>query len=354
MAYLAMMAPRLVELNRVLKSTGSLYLHCDPTASHYLRMLLDGTFGAENLLNEIIWKRTHAHGGAKRFGPVHDSILFYAKSKYYKWNGAYTPYSQNYIEQFFRFADADGRKFRATILTGSGTRNGSSGRPWKGINPTEIGRHWAIPGYVRKLLPNPNTETVQEALHQLENIGRVLWPKKADGTPSFKQYLEDLPGVPVQDIVDDIFPIAPSATERLGFPTQKPQSLLERLIEASSDKGDVVLDPFCGCGTTIHAAQKLGRQWIGIDITYLAINLIKRRLKDAFGEDIGFDEKRGSYRFRKREAACGARQIPIPALGVVADRRTSVERRRRQRRGSRRRWATVLLRDRKKRPAKPH
>jgi len=138
--------------------------------------------------------------------------------------GAYTRTSQNYIEQFFRFADADGRKFRATILTGSGTRNGSSGRPWKGINPTEIGRHWAIPGYVRKLLPNPNTETVQEALDQLEKIGRVLWPKKAGGTPSFKQYLEDLPGVPVQDIVDDIFPIAPSATERLGFPTQKPQS----------------------------------------------------------------------------------------------------------------------------------
>jgi DNA modification methylase len=291
MAYLAMMAPRLVELHRVLKETGSLYLHCDPTASHYLRMLLDGTFRAENFLNEIIWKRTHAHGGAKRFGPVHDSILFYAKSEDYKWNGTYTPYSQSYIEQFFRFADPDGRKFRATILTGSGTRNGSSGKPWKGINPTEIGRHWAIPGYVRKLLPNPNTKTVQEALDQLEKIGRVLWPKKAEGTPSFKQYLEDLPGVPVQDIVDDIYPIAPSATERLGYPTQKPQSLLERLIEASSDKGDVVLDPFCGCGTTIHAAQKLGRQWIGIDITYLAINLIKRRLRDAFGEEIEFEEK---------------------------------------------------------------
>ena len=236
--------------------------------------------------------------------------------------GAYTPYSQNYIEQFFRFADADGRKFRATILTGSGTRNGSSGRPWKGINPTEIGRHWAIPGYVRKLLPNPNTETVQEALDQLEKIGRVLWPKKAGGTPSFKQYLEDLPGVPVQDIVDDIFPIAPSATERLGFPTQKPQSLLERLIEASSDKGDVVLDPFCGCGTTIHAAQKLGRQWIGIDITYLAINLIKRRLKDAFGEDIGFDEKGAPTDFEsaKRLAELDKFQFQHWALSLIGAR----------------------------------
>ncbi len=291
MAYLAMMAPRLVELHRVLKPTGSLYLHCDPTASHYLKIILDGIFGAENFLNEVIWKRTYAHGGAKRYGPVHDVILFYGKSNDCKWFGAYTPYSADYVEQFFRFVEPDGRKYRATILTGTGVRNGSSGKPWRGIDPTKVGRHWAVPGYVRKLLPNPNVETVQEALDQLDKIGRVLWPKKEAGTPSFKQYLNDLPGVPVQDIIDDVPPLGAQAAERLGYATQKPQALLERLIEASTDKDDVVLDPFCGCGTTIHAAQKLGRQWIGIDVTYLAINLIRRRLKDAFGDDVPFEER---------------------------------------------------------------
>ncbi len=281
----------MVELHRVLKPTGSLYLHCDPTASHYLKIILDGIFGAENFLNEVIWKRTYAHGGANRFGPVHDVILFYGKSNDYRWLGAYTPYSADYVEQFFRFADPDGHKYRATILTGTGTRKGSSGKPWRGIDPTDVGRHWAVPGYVRKLLPKPDVKTVQEALDQLDKIGRVLWPKKEAGTPSFKQYLDDLPGVPVQDIVDDIPPLGAQATERLGYATQKPQALLERLIEATTEKSDIVLDPFCGCGTTVHAAQKLGRQWIGIDVTYLAINLIKRRLKDAFGDAVQFEEK---------------------------------------------------------------
>ena len=291
MAYLAMMAPRLMELQRILKPTGSLYLHCDPTAGHYLRILLDGIFGAENFLNEIIWKRTYAHGGAKRFGPVHDCILFYGKSQEYKWNGAYTRYSTNYIQQFFRFEDADGKKYRSTILTGSGVRSGSSGKPWRGIDPANISRHWAIPGYVRKLLPNPDTKTVQEALDQLDKIGRVFWPKKEGGTPSFKQYLDDFPGVPLQDIIDDIPPIGAQAAERLGYPTQKPQALLERLLEASSNEDDLILDPFCGCGTTVHAAQKLRRRWIGIDITYLAINLIKHRLEDAFAQDLRYEEK---------------------------------------------------------------
>jgi site-specific DNA-methyltransferase (adenine-specific) len=177
MAYLAMMAPRLVELHRVLKPTGSLYLHCDPTASHYLKIILDGIFGVENFLNENIWKRTYAHGGAKRFGPVHDVVLFYSKSTEYKWLGAYTPYSEDYVKQFFRFADVDGRKYRATILTGTGVRKGSSGKVWRGINPTKVGRHWAVPGYVRKLLPKPEVETVQEALDQLDAL---YGPKKKE------------------------------------------------------------------------------------------------------------------------------------------------------------------------------
>ncbi len=288
LAYLSMMAIRLIELRRVLKATGSIYLHCDPTASHYLKILMDAAFGPENFLNEIVWKRTHAHGGSKRYGPVHDSILFYARSQEYRWKGFHTPYSEEYKESFFRFEDADGRRYRATILTGSGTRNGSSGKPWRYIDPTSVGRHWAVPGYVRKLLPNPPVKTVQEALDQLDAVGRVLWPKKKGGTPSFKQYMDDMEGVPAQDVWTDIHPISSQAQERLGYPTQKPEALLDRIIAASSCVGDRILDPFCGCGTTIAAAQKLGRGWIGIDITHLAINLIKVRLADAFGTSAAY------------------------------------------------------------------
>jgi site-specific DNA-methyltransferase (adenine-specific) len=286
LAYLAMMAPRLVELRRVLKETGSIYLHCDPTASHYLKLLMDAVFGPQFFLNEIIWKRTHSHGGANRFGRVHDTILFYSRGQQWDWYSPKTPYSKEYEDGFFRFADPDGRRYRATILTGTGTRNGSSGKPWRGIDPTAVGRHWAIPGYVRSLLPQAEHETVQETLDELDKVGRILWPKKEGGTPSFKQYIDDLGGTDAQDIVTDIPPISAQAQERLGYPTQKPEALLERLLKASSKEGDVVLDPFCGCGTTVQVAQKMGRRWIGIDITHLAIGLIKHRLDNSFGWDI--------------------------------------------------------------------
>jgi DNA modification methylase len=286
LAYLAMMAPRLVELRRVLKETGSIYLHCDPTASHYLKLLMDAVFGPQFFLNEVIWKRTHSHGGANRFGRVHDSILFYGRSPNWSWYSPKMAYTKEYEDGFFRFTDPDGRRYRATILTGTGTRNGSSGKPWRGINPTSVGRHWAIPGYVRSLLPESIDGTVQESLDQLDSIGRILWPKKEGGTPSFKQYIDDLGGTDVQDIITDIPPISAQAQERLGYPTQKPEALLERILKASSNESDVVLDPFCGCGTTIQVAQKLNRRWIGIDVTHLAIGLIKTRLDDAFGHDI--------------------------------------------------------------------
>jgi site-specific DNA-methyltransferase (adenine-specific) len=213
-------------------------------------------------------------------------IFFYSKTRDFVWNGVYTGYSDDYKEQFFRFRDPDGRRYRLTILTGTGTRKGSSGACWRGIDPTKVGRHWAVPGYVRQLLPNPKTETVQEALDQLDAIGRVVWPKKQGGTPAFKQYMDDMPGAPVQDIWEDIPPIGAQAAERLGYQTQKPEALLQRIISASSNAGDVVLDPFCGCGTTIAVAQKLGRPWVGIDITCLATNLIKNRLRDTFGDGI--------------------------------------------------------------------
>jgi len=283
LAYLVSMTLRITEIHRVLKPTGSFYLHCDPTASHYLKLMMDTIFVTQggDYRNEIIWKRTHSHGGAKRYGPVHDTIFFYTKSSEFVWNAQHTGYSDDYQETFFKFQDADGRRYRSTILTGSGTRNGSSGKPWGGYDPTSSGRHWAIPGYVRDLI-GP-TMDVQSALDALDKAGRVLWPK--NGTvPSFKQYMDDMKGVALQDIFTDIPPIPAQAAERLGYPTQKPEALLERIIQASTNPGDVVLDAYCGCGTTIAVAQKLGRSWIGMDITYQSISLILRRLEAQYGK----------------------------------------------------------------------
>lgn len=286
LAYISMMAPRLIEFQRILKPTGSLFLHCDPTASHYLKLVCDAIFGPTHFRNEIVWKRTHSHGGAKRFGAVHDIILYYENGDTPIWTSPKIDYSDEYVSTFFRFADPDGSRYRATILTGSGTRNGESGKPWRNIDPTAVGRHWAVPGYLRPLLNLPESATVQSALDALDAAGRVLWPKKTGGTPHLKQYLDDLGGTEIQDVWTDIPPIGAHAAERLGYPTQKPEALLDRILTASSRPGDLVLDPFCGCGTTVAVAQRLGRPWIGIDITHLAVGLIKHRLQNQFGDAI--------------------------------------------------------------------
>lgn len=280
LAYLAMMAPRLVELRRTLKPTGSLYLHCDPTASHYLKMLLDAVFGSSMFRNEIVWQRTGAHGSSKRFGPIHDVILFYTKSDGYIWNPAYVPLPQETADAWFDNVEpGTGRRFNRNTLTAPGVRSGSSGKPWRGIDPTAKGRHWAVPGFARDVIGALDTI---EALESLDKMGRVFWPKKAGGTPMLKLYLDESKGVPALDVWTDIR-LQTSASERLGYPTQKPEALLNRIILASSNEGDTVLDPFCGCGTTIASAQKLKRRWLGIDITHLAITLIRSRLTDTFG-----------------------------------------------------------------------
>jgi site-specific DNA-methyltransferase (adenine-specific) len=273
MAYLAMMAPRLMELHRVLKPTGSIYLHCDPTASHYLKLLMDAVFGPQNFRNEIIWKRTSAHSSAKRYGPVHDLILFYSCGDAMNWIGLSQGYDAAYVNQ--RFRTDERRPWKDADLTGSGIRHGETGEVWRGFSPTEKGRHW---GY-------PPTD-----LDEMDRKGLIYWPKKEGGWPRLKKYLDETKGVSIQDVWTDIFPINSQAAERLGYPTQKPEALLERIIKASSNEGDVVLDPFCGCGTAIAAAQRLNRRWIGIDITHLAIGLIKQRLQDSFGPEI-----RGRY-----------------------------------------------------------
>ena len=279
MAYLAMMAVRIIELHRVLKPTGSIYLHCDPTASHYLKMLLDAVFRANMFRNEIVWQRTGAHGSSKRFAPIHDIILFYTKTDNYVWNPAYMPLPQDTADAWFNNVEiGTGRRFNRNTLTAPGARTGSSGKPWRGIDPTAKNRHWAIPGFARDVIGNIDTI---EALEALDRMGRVFWPKKDGGTPMLKLYLDESKGVPALDVWTDIR-LQTSASERLGYPTQKPLGLLERIISASSNPGDVVLDPFCGCGTAVQAAEKLSRRWIGIDVTHLAISLIERRLADAF------------------------------------------------------------------------
>jgi DNA modification methylase len=284
MAYLAMMTARLLEMRRVLKSTGSLYLHCDPKAAHYLKIILDAIFGHENFRNEIIWKRTQAHGRAKKWGPIHDTLLFYTVSDKYTWNRVFEKYEQSYLDSHYRYKDDHG-VYRLVTLDGPGIRHGSSGLPWKGINPTTKGRHWEIPP--DRALPewfkHPSgyaNMSVQQRLDVLEAGGLIYWPPRGN-LPTYKRYLNVAAGSPVQDMITDIDTINSQAQERLGYPTQKPVALLERILGASSNEGDVVLDPFCGCGTTIEAAEKLKRRWVGIDVTHYAVTLIERRMASA-------------------------------------------------------------------------
>ena len=270
LAYLVMMGERLLELHRVLKPTGSIYLHCDSTASHYLKLMLDSIFQAENFRNEIIWKRTSAHSGegqVTKFGRIHDSILFYSKSNNYTFNPQYSDYSKEYEDKFYNNEDADKRKWTSSDLTGAGIRHGETGKPWKGIDPNIKGRHWAVP---------------VSRLDEWEKEGRIFFPKKADGMPRYKRYLDEMKGILLQDIWTDINPVQAHSLERQGFQTQKPVELLERIVKTSSNEGDIILDPFCGCGTAVIASEKLHRHWIGIDVTFLAINLIKNRLSDTF------------------------------------------------------------------------
>ena len=286
MAYLAMMAVRLIELHRVLKPSGSLYLHCDPTASHYLKLLLDGVFGPGCFRNEIVWKRTFQHGSAKRFGALHDVILYYVRSPQATWTDPRAPHDPDYVGKHFTAWDEDrAEHFQAISLTGPGVSKGESGSPWRGVDPTAVGRHWAIPQAVlaREGLKAAGTAA---ALDALDRVSRIAWPRRG-GTPRLKWFVSDLDGVKLGDVWTDIPPLSAQATERLGYPTQKPLALLERIIAASSAAGDVVLDPFCGCGTAVHAAQRLDRRWIGIDVTHLSISLIEKRLRDAF-PGVGF------------------------------------------------------------------
>ena len=290
LAYLSYMAQRLLIMKRILKPTGSLYFHCDPTVSHYIKPLIDAVFGHTNFQNEIIWRRTSAHSRARKWGPIHDTLLFYSRSASFNWNRTFQEYDQDYLDRFFRQSDDRGR-YRLSDLTGPGTRQGSSGQPWRGVDPTSGGRHWEVPPD-RTLHPDfQHPEgyaqmTVQERLDLLEAAGFIYWPPRGV-MPSYKRYLSASLGTPIQDMIWDIPPIGAQAHERMGYNTQKPLALLERIIEASSNPGDLVLDPFCGCATTLEAAHRLDRQWIGIDI---AIHAVKRVARIRLSERLGLVE----------------------------------------------------------------
>lgn len=260
-AYLCMMAPRLVELHKVLKPTGSIYLHCDPAASHYLKVLMDAIFDPGHFRNEIIWKRANAHNDPKRFGSVSDTILYYSKGDQPTWNPQHTKYREDYYKSHFQ-RDADGRWYRTVPLDAPRHGKGSPALlyEWHGKMPAST-RTWAV----RRAL-----------MEKYEAQSRLRYTRT--GTPTLLQYADEMPGVLLQNIWTDIPPVNPQARERLGYPTQKPLPLLERIIQASTNPGDVVLDPFCGCGTTVDAAQGLHRFWIGIDIAYDAIRIIRGRL----------------------------------------------------------------------------
>lgn len=261
MAYLCKMAPRLLEMKRVLKPTGSIYLHCDPIASHYLKLLMDAVFGTGNFRNEIVWKRIDAKGNVqKKFGWIHDVVLFYSKSNDWKWNQQYMDYDEDYLDNFYNKVDSNGRRYQLDNLTAPMSR-------------ASKGQIYTFKGYT----PPPSRCFVyaQDKMEQLDKEGRIVYTK--NGCPRFKRYLDEMEGNKCPDIWTDI-KIAPKE-ERLGYPTQKPEALLERIIKAGTNEGDVVLDPFCGCGTAVAVAERLNRKWLGIDITYLSIDVIKKRFE---------------------------------------------------------------------------
>jgi DNA modification methylase len=311
-AYLVMMTPRLVQLHRVLKRSGSLWLHCDPTASHYLKLLLDAIFGPDRFMNEVVWKRSSAHSdttqGALRLGRTHDSLLFYARGAEPTRNIVNVPFSEEYVESHYSNVEAGtGRRYRKGDLTAA-KPGGDTLYEWTAPDGRTVrpypGRYWA---YSRA------------NMEEFERQGRLVYTRT--GMPEYKRYLDEMPGQPLQDIWDDIPPINSQAKERLGWATQKPLALLERVIALSSNPGDLVLDPFCGCGTALVAAEKLQRRWIGIDITHLSIAIMRARLMDAFAlVDVpmhGLPADLGSARMLAADSKDGRYEFQWWALSLI-------------------------------------
>ena len=313
-SYLIMMGTRLLEMRRVLKPTGSVYLHCDPTASHYLRTVMDAVFGDSRFRNEIIWKRTSSHSDAKRLGSVHDTLLTYAAGAQPTYNRQYRPYDPEYVRRRFRHQDRDGRKWMDDNLTAKGLQGGGYRYEYKGAHSL-----WRVS---------------EDRMRQLDADNRLYFTRT--GGIRIKRYLDEMKGLPLNDLWADIPPVNSQAKERLGYPTQKPVKLLERIISTSSNPGDMVLDPFCGCATTCVAAETLGREWAGIDLSPLAVTLVDRRLQDqhgVFGQIIARTDiphrtdqgKPAPYRthrhvlYGEQEGHCNGCRIHFPFRNLTVD-----------------------------------
>jgi DNA modification methylase len=316
-SYLTTMAIRIWYMYKALKDAGSFYLHCDPTMSHYLKIVCDLIFGEKNFKNEIIWKRTNAHNDNKRansYGAIHDIIFYYCKSKEFTWNKIFTNYNAEYFAKAYNKKDSKGY-FKASDLTAN---NPGYYYKWKGIYPSN-NRYWAYS---------------EERMKELDNDDRIYYSNS--GKPYFKNYTFEMEGIILQDLWYDIISLTPQSQEKLGYPTQKPIALMERIISASSNEGDLVADFFCGCGTTISAAQKLKRQWLGVDISHLAVGLIEKRLNDSFTDSIkgtyevfGFPKDLASARQLADNTAGGKLKfeewiIEVMLHGVVNEKRNTL------------------------------
>jgi site-specific DNA-methyltransferase (adenine-specific) len=306
-----MMVPRIAEAHRILNETGSIFVHCDPAASHYLKIALDTLFGARNFRNEIVWRRTHAHSSSRRFGPVHDTVLFYSKSERYSWNPVFTPYSQAYLADHFRSEDGGGR-YQLITCTGPGDRVGTLAHyEWNGQLPP-AGRHWAWK---------------RERMEELDRAGRIV--TSSNGIPRLKVYAHEGKGVALQDVWDDISRLDAHSDERVGYDTQKPVALLERIIRASTSPGDLVVDPFAGSGTTAVAAERLGRSWRVFDSSLLAGSIALGRVRQAAGtapiELVGFPSDVTAARRLRAESPTTFGVWGTSMLGTVVDRERSTQ-----------------------------
>jgi DNA modification methylase len=261
--FIEFLRKRLILIRELLADNGSLYLHLDQRKAHYAKIVLDEVFGEERFVNELVWKRLSAHNDAHKYGPIHDVIFFYARSPDYVWNPQFGPVSEGYDQFFDQVEEGNGKRYARGDLTARGIRRGDTGKAWRGINPTAKGNHWKVP---------------PAELDRLDAAGRIHWPAKKGGMPRLKRYADELEGVQLQDLWLDVKLMHNLSPERTGYPTQKPEELLARVINASSDKGDIVLDAFVGSGTTCAVAEKLGRRWLGIDCGKLAIYTIQKRM----------------------------------------------------------------------------
>ena len=282
-AYIAFMAARLLECRRVLKPTGSIYVHCDSHANSYLRMLMDAVFGADTLRAQITWQRTSAHNDSRTFGNVSDTILFYSRQNRINVNDVRVPLDPEYVERFYRFEDERG-KYQLGDLTAAGIRRGETGNPWRGNDPNRTERHWAVPmtgqyaAWIEEIII-PGYRSITSPLERLEALDKagLIYHPADGGMPRLKRYLTDRSGQVPSDMWTDIRNLSGQSAERTGYATQKPLELYERIIKASSNSGDVVLDVFAGCATTAVAAERLGRKWIACDMAYRAWTMLKRR-----------------------------------------------------------------------------